>query len=58
MDIGIKRRPILCYRCGGIMRKTSDDPECYECECGYAIRRVNKEESRLSLLAFREIGTC
>jgi len=57
MDMGIKRRPILCYKCGGIMRKIGDEPESYECECGYAIRRANKEESELSLLAFREIET-
>ena len=37
------------------MRKVSVNPECYECECGYAIRRATKEESELSLLAFREI---
>ena len=55
MDLRIRRRPILCYRCGGIMRKTSDGPEIYGCECGYAIRRMNKKESELSLLAFKEI---
>lgn len=55
MDLRTSRRPILCYRCGGIMRKRSDNPESYECECGYVIRRTNREESEKSLLAFREV---
>ena len=55
MDLRIRRRPALCYRCGGIMRKTGDSPEIYECECGYAVRRTSEEESELSLLAFKEI---
>lgn len=37
------------------MKKVSENPECYGCECGYAIRRTSKEESELSLLSFREI---
>ena len=57
MDLRATRRPILCYRCGGIMRKTSDSPEIYECECGYALRRISKEESQLSPLAFKELTT-
>ncbi len=36
-----------CYECGRVMKKVSDSPESYECECGYAIRRLTKEESRL-----------
>ena len=57
MSLRADRRPTLCYRCGGIMRKTDSSPETYRCECGYAVKRLEKEESRLSLLAFREIET-
>ena len=36
-----------CYECGREMRKVDDNPESYECECGYAIRRLTKEKSKL-----------
>lgn len=57
MDLGLSPvGPRLCFRCGGVLRKTADDPESYECECGYAIRRVSGEKAEHSLLAFDEIG--
>ncbi len=49
-----RTRPFLCYKCGGIMKKTCDNPESYRCECGYTIRRVNRKEHENRLLAFIE----
>jgi len=36
-----------CYECGRIMKRVDNNPESYECECGYAVRRLTKEESKL-----------
>ena len=29
------------------MEKVNENPETYECECGYAVRRLTKEKSKL-----------
>ncbi|MEM2110857.1 MAG: hypothetical protein QXX08_03150 [Candidatus Bathyarchaeia archaeon] len=36
-----------CPECGSILEKTDDNPESYECICGYAIRRLTTEKSKL-----------
>ncbi len=36
-----------CYECGKEMRKVSANPEIYECECGYAIKRLTTDYSNL-----------
>ena len=34
-----------CYECESTMKKTDDNPETYECDCGYAVRRLTKKKS-------------
>jgi predicted nucleic acid-binding Zn ribbon protein len=36
-----------CYECGRVIKKVEDNPESYECECGFAIRRLTSTKSRL-----------
>jgi len=36
-----------CYECGRVMKKVDNLLESYECECGYAIRRLTVEKSKL-----------
>jgi hypothetical protein len=39
-----------CYEFGRVMRKVDDNPETYECECGYTVRRLTKEKSKLFVM--------
>lgn len=36
-----------CYDCGRVMKKVDNNAEIYECKCGYAIRRLTVEKSKL-----------
>ena len=36
-----------CYECGKNMRKVEDSPETYECECGYTVRQLTTERTKL-----------
>lgn len=36
-----------CPACGKIMKKIDHNPDSYECECGYAMRRLTVEKSKL-----------
>jgi hypothetical protein len=39
-----------CYEFGRVMRKVDDNPETYECECGYTVRRLTKEKLKLFVM--------